>query len=114
MALFESLVLPFSKNPRLLWGFKRSGLRHLRRQVPDSQLRAKLTPNYMFGCKRPTFSNIYYPALSAPNVDVVTRRNRADHTHRQRPSARHHHRTPTARGHPLEFSMPISTGPPPP
>lgn len=72
MALFESLVVPFSRKPRMLWGFKRSGLRHLKRQVPDPQLRAKLTPSYMFGCKRPTFSNIYYPALSAPNVDVVT------------------------------------------
>lgn len=32
----------------------------------------KLTPTYAFGCKRPTFSNRYYPALASDNVDVVT------------------------------------------
>jgi cation diffusion facilitator CzcD-associated flavoprotein CzcO len=48
------------------------GRAHLRRQVRDPVLRAKLTPSYAFGCKRPTFSNAYYPALSRPNVDVVT------------------------------------------
>ena len=29
---------------------------HLKRQVPDPELREKLTPDYDFGCKRPTFS----------------------------------------------------------
>ncbi|MBS9534799.1 NAD(P)/FAD-dependent oxidoreductase [Mycobacterium sp. M1] len=71
-AMFEALVPGFARAPRLLFGFRRAGLRHLKRAVPDPQLRAKLTPAYTFGCKRPTFSNTYYPALSAPNVDVVT------------------------------------------
>jgi cation diffusion facilitator CzcD-associated flavoprotein CzcO len=44
----------------------------LRREVPDPDLRRRLTPAYEFGCKRMVFSNAWYPALQAPNVDVVT------------------------------------------
>ncbi len=45
---------------------------HLLRQVPDPVLRAKLTPNYAMGCKRILVSDDFYPALTQPNVDVVT------------------------------------------
>jgi cation diffusion facilitator CzcD-associated flavoprotein CzcO len=45
---------------------------HLARQVRDSELRRKLTPTYSFGCKRPTFSNDYYPALTRSHVHVET------------------------------------------
>ncbi|WP_280317357.1 flavin-containing monooxygenase [Nocardia wallacei] len=48
------------------------GHRALRRDVPDPALRAKLTPDYPVLCKRVLFSNEYYPALTRPNVDVVT------------------------------------------
>jgi cation diffusion facilitator CzcD-associated flavoprotein CzcO len=46
--------------------------RHLRRQVSDPELRRKLTPDYSFGCKRPTFSNDYYRTFTRPDVDLVT------------------------------------------
>lgn len=46
--------------------------RHLRRSVPDPDLRARLTPRYTMGCKRVLLSNDYYPALSRSNVEVVT------------------------------------------
>jgi len=45
---------------------------HLRKQVADPELRAKLTPDYPIGCKRILFSNDFYPALAQDNVDVVT------------------------------------------
>jgi cation diffusion facilitator CzcD-associated flavoprotein CzcO len=45
---------------------------HLRRSIPDPQLRAKLTPSYTMGCKRVLLSSNYYPALIRSNVDVVT------------------------------------------
>ncbi|MGN9910556.1 flavin-containing monooxygenase [Phytohabitans sp. LJ34] len=45
---------------------------HLRKQVPDPELRAKLTPRYRMGCKRVLLSNDYYPALTRSNVEVVT------------------------------------------
>jgi cation diffusion facilitator CzcD-associated flavoprotein CzcO len=46
--------------------------RHLRRQVVDPELQAKLTPDFEIGCKRILISNDWYRALSQPNVDVVT------------------------------------------
>lgn len=45
---------------------------HLRRQVPDAELRRKLVPDYDIGCKRVLFSNEFYPALARPHVEVVT------------------------------------------
>lgn len=46
--------------------------RHLRRQVPDKGLRAKLTPHYGLGCKRPSFSNSYWRTFTRDNVELVT------------------------------------------
>ena len=48
------------------------GRSHLRRQVPDAELREKLTPDYAPGCKRILISNDYLPSLAKANVDVVT------------------------------------------
>ncbi|HEV7682680.1 MAG TPA: NAD(P)/FAD-dependent oxidoreductase [Pyrinomonadaceae bacterium] len=46
--------------------------RHLKRSVADPVLRAKLTPHYLMGCKRVLISNDYFPALTQPNVELVT------------------------------------------
>jgi cation diffusion facilitator CzcD-associated flavoprotein CzcO len=40
--------------------------------IPDPELRARLTPRYEFGCKRPTVSNTYYPTFMLPHVRLVT------------------------------------------
>jgi len=40
--------------------------------VADPLLRAKLTPGYTIGCKRILISNDYLPALTQPNVELVT------------------------------------------
>ncbi|WP_338855552.1 NAD(P)/FAD-dependent oxidoreductase [Gordonia hongkongensis] len=45
---------------------------HLRRQIADPELRRKLTPDYDFGCKRPTFSNTYFASFAQPNVSLQT------------------------------------------
>jgi cation diffusion facilitator CzcD-associated flavoprotein CzcO len=45
-------------------------MRHLRKQIEDPALRAKLTPGYPIGCKRILFSNEFYPALAQDNVEV--------------------------------------------
>ena len=60
-----------NRKPRLLAPLQAAGRRHLRRAVPDPELRRILTPDYTIGCKRLLFSNEWYPALSQPNVDVV-------------------------------------------
>ncbi|MDH6243887.1 NAD(P)/FAD-dependent oxidoreductase [Mycobacterium sp. OTB74] len=38
--------------------------------IRDKDLRRRLTPDYDFGCKRPTFSNGYYQAFNRPNVHL--------------------------------------------
>ncbi len=38
--------------------------------IRDKELRAKLTPHYEFGCKRPTYSNSYYRAFTKPHVHL--------------------------------------------
>ena len=44
----------------------------LRKDIRDPELRAKLKPDYVFGCKRVLFSNDWYSTLARPNVDIVT------------------------------------------
>jgi cation diffusion facilitator CzcD-associated flavoprotein CzcO len=40
--------------------------------IRDKELRQKLTPDYDFGCKRPTFSNGYYRTFTKPHVHLQT------------------------------------------
>lgn len=51
---------------------KRLALRHLDAQVPDPELRTKLTPDYPPGCKRILVSDDFYPALTRENAELVT------------------------------------------
>lgn len=46
-------------------------LAHLHEHVPDPVLRAALTPDHEFGCKRVLFSDDYYPALRQSHVRLV-------------------------------------------
>jgi cation diffusion facilitator CzcD-associated flavoprotein CzcO len=67
----ESIVGGFTKRPAILKAAQRMALRHLARSVPDAELRARLTPDYVMGCKRILISSDFYPALRRPNVQVV-------------------------------------------
>ena len=40
--------------------------------IRDQELRRKLTPDYDFGCKRPTYSNSYYRTFTKPHVHLQT------------------------------------------
>jgi cyclohexanone monooxygenase len=40
--------------------------------IRDEELRRKLTPDYDFGCKRPTYSNSYYRTFAKPHVHLQT------------------------------------------
>jgi cation diffusion facilitator CzcD-associated flavoprotein CzcO len=68
----EAYVFGFAFDPRLMKAAEMVARAHLRRQVPDPGLRARLTPDYTIGCKRILISNDYLPALTRPNVDLVT------------------------------------------
>ena len=51
---------------------QRGALRHLRRQVNDPELAARVTPDYAAGCKRVLLSDSWYPTLQRPDVSLVT------------------------------------------
>ena len=40
--------------------------------VRDPEVRKKLMPTHPFGCKRPLFSNLFYPIFNLPQVELVT------------------------------------------
>lgn len=42
------------------------------KQIPDPDLRHRLTSYYPFGCKRPAITNRYLPAFRRDNVELVT------------------------------------------
>ncbi len=45
---------------------------YLERKVPDPELRARLTPDQPFGCKRTLVSSDYLPAIQRDDVELVT------------------------------------------
>ncbi len=69
---YELRALALNGNRRMLATAEGISRRHLARQISDPPLRAKSTPGYRMGCKRILISNDYYPALTRPNVELVT------------------------------------------
>ncbi len=67
----EFLAVGITKNPRFLAPVQKLARTHLERQVRDPQVRATLAPDYTIGCKRILISNDWYPAVTAPNAEVV-------------------------------------------
>jgi cyclohexanone monooxygenase len=51
-----------------------TGMAHsyLHRKIKDPELRAKLTPSYPVGCKRPLQSRTWFPTFALPNVSLET------------------------------------------
>ncbi len=77
----ELVALGFVYRPNVLEKGSQLTLRYLEKQVPDPLLRAKLTPHYTLGCKRVLLSDDFYPALTQPNVEVVSERIREVQAH---------------------------------
>jgi cation diffusion facilitator CzcD-associated flavoprotein CzcO len=69
---YESRALGFTRWPGLMSLIDKKARAHLARQVADPDLRDRLQPHGVPGCKRILLSNDYYPALDRPSVDVVT------------------------------------------
>ena len=70
---FETRVIAFKYSTGALKLVQAQALRHLKRQVPDAELRKKLTPDFTIGCKRVILSSTLYPALSRSNVTLHDR-----------------------------------------
>ena len=67
----ELRVLGFAKNPKLMRVAEAIARRHMRSQISDPELLARVTPEYTIGCKRILPSNRWYPTLGKPNVELV-------------------------------------------
>ncbi|MEU1544214.1 NAD(P)/FAD-dependent oxidoreductase [Nocardia sp. NPDC005745] len=80
-SLLEALmvvgVLHFKQARLLNKGAGALAKAHLRASVRDKETRRQLTPDYDFGCKRPTFSNHYFTTFNQPHVRLET--NSIDH-----------------------------------
>ncbi|SHM92863.1 flavin-containing monooxygenase [Cryptosporangium aurantiacum] len=68
----EGYVIGMAHYPQLLPAMQVIAESHLRKQVPDPELRAKLRPPFKLGCKRALLSDDWFPALQRPNVELVT------------------------------------------
>ena len=69
----ELLGAPFTTAPTTLMRIPtRSWRKRLDRVVTDPELRAKLTPDYLMGCKRLLRAPGWYRTVARPNVSVVT------------------------------------------
>ena len=68
----EFLFLPALLKSQRLELIKKMSMEHLEKQVPDPELRKKLTPTFEPGCKRLTPTNDYFPAIASTKTELVT------------------------------------------
>jgi cation diffusion facilitator CzcD-associated flavoprotein CzcO len=68
----ESRAWGFIARPGMLKAGEKMARDYIARAIPDPALRQKLTPDYAIGCKRILISDDFYPALTRPNVELVT------------------------------------------
>jgi cation diffusion facilitator CzcD-associated flavoprotein CzcO len=62
----------FAWTPAGRAAFTKKALNHLEAQIPDPDLRKKLTPDYPIGCKRILICDDFYPALMRDTVELIT------------------------------------------
>lgn len=71
IVFFQSFV-KYPLMGRLTRMAEKVGRRHINKQVNDPEIAKKLTPDYSWGCKRPSFSQNFYPMFNRENVELVT------------------------------------------
>lgn len=67
----ESRVIGFKYSQTMLkLAAQNKAVKHIKSQISDPVLRAKVTPDYTIGCKRIILSDTLYPALCRDNVSL--------------------------------------------
>jgi cation diffusion facilitator CzcD-associated flavoprotein CzcO len=66
------MVVNYRRVPHITRAVEAHNKRWLARWVKDPEMRAKLTPDYGMGCKRPSISNDYLRTFNRDNVELVT------------------------------------------
>lgn len=73
---FQLMLLTFAEatigNKRMQRFLSWYCLRNLEKNVPDPELRKKLTPEYQAACKRLIFCSDFYPAISQDHAHLIT------------------------------------------
>jgi cation diffusion facilitator CzcD-associated flavoprotein CzcO len=62
----------FGADSEMTKGLTDMAREYLTRKVADPELRARLTPSYPVGCKRPLQSRAWFPTFARPNVTLET------------------------------------------
>jgi cation diffusion facilitator CzcD-associated flavoprotein CzcO len=70
--IHEGVGFAMTKEPRLLKIGELLGKWNINRSIKDRELRRKLTPNYVAGCKRILNSDTYYGGIANPKTQVIT------------------------------------------
>ena len=70
---FENTIA-FRHGDEVAEQLKAIALSHIDHRIEDDSLRAKLTPDYPFGCKRTLVCSEFYKAIVRDNVELVTER----------------------------------------
>jgi cation diffusion facilitator CzcD-associated flavoprotein CzcO len=71
-AFMELGALGMTTRPGILRAFRAVGRSQINKAIDDPALRAKVTPSDEIGCKRIMLTDEWYPALTKPNVELVT------------------------------------------
>jgi cyclohexanone monooxygenase len=69
--VFFRVFTDYPRVARLARLVERLGRWHIGKQVRDRVTREALTPRYSWGCKRPSFSNDFYPIFNRDHVELV-------------------------------------------
>ena len=73
-AFNEFGAVAMTRRPRLLKLLRAAGRWNINRAIKDPELRRKVTPTDEIGCKRVMLTDDWYPALTQPNVELITDR----------------------------------------
>jgi cation diffusion facilitator CzcD-associated flavoprotein CzcO len=68
----EALAPAFTFAPKLALPAVKQATANINKGIKDADLRARVTPHFLLGCKRVLRSNDWYPSLAADNVELVT------------------------------------------
>lgn len=68
----EALAPAFTFAPKLALPAVKQATANINKGIKDAELRARVTPHFLLGCKRVLRSNDWYPSLAADNVELVT------------------------------------------
>jgi cation diffusion facilitator CzcD-associated flavoprotein CzcO len=71
-AFNELGAMAMTRRPWALRMFRAVGRHQINKAIKDPELRRKVTPSDEIGCKRVMLTDDWYPALTKPNVELIT------------------------------------------